>query len=182
MYDEADADILATADLRRWSSDSSTRMSSFPAVASSCTVSPFLTSASGPPTADSGDTCSTTVPKAVPLMRASDMRTMSLTPRSNSFRGKGMKPASGIPGPPMGPADRMTRMSFGLTSSSGWSMRLDKSAGLSNTTARPLCLSRCFDAADTLMTAPSGASDPRKIVIPPSGYSAFAMSSITSWL
>jgi hypothetical protein len=36
--------------------------------------------ASGLPTADSGVTCSTIVPNAVPLIRASEMRTMSLTP------------------------------------------------------------------------------------------------------
>ena len=40
--------------------------------------SPVRTSASGPPTAASGAMCSTMVPKAVPLMRASEMRTMSL--------------------------------------------------------------------------------------------------------
>ena len=43
-------------------------------------MSPFLTSASGPPTADSGVMCSTMVPNAVPLIRASEIRTMSLTP------------------------------------------------------------------------------------------------------
>ena len=42
--------------------------------------SPVRTTASGPPIADSGATCSTTVPKLVPLMRASLMRTMSATP------------------------------------------------------------------------------------------------------
>ena len=42
-------------------------------------MSPVSTNASGPPIADSGATCSTTVPKAVPLMRASEMRTMSGT-------------------------------------------------------------------------------------------------------
>ncbi len=50
-------------------------------------MSPFLTSASGPPTADSGVMCSTMVPNAVPLMRASDIRTMSLTPPRASFFG-----------------------------------------------------------------------------------------------
>ena len=42
--------------------------------------SPLRTSASGPPDAASGVTCSTMVPKAVPLMRASETRIMSLTP------------------------------------------------------------------------------------------------------
>ena len=42
--------------------------------------SPLRTRPSGPPEAASGVTCSTMVPKAVPLMRASEIRTMSLTP------------------------------------------------------------------------------------------------------
>ena len=53
------------------------------------------TSASGPPMADSGATCSTTVPNDVPLMRASEMRTMSVTPSFSSLRGIGMWPHSG---------------------------------------------------------------------------------------
>ena len=43
-------------------------------------ASPSRTSASGPPSAASGVMCSTIVPNAVPLMRASEMRTMSFTP------------------------------------------------------------------------------------------------------
>ncbi len=53
-------------------------------------MSPSRTSPSGPPTADSGVMCSTMVPKAVPLMRASEMRTMSLTPAWASFFGIGI--------------------------------------------------------------------------------------------
>ena len=52
--------------------------------------SPLRTSASGPPTADSGVTCRTMAPNAVPLIRASEMRTMSFTPCRASFRGIGM--------------------------------------------------------------------------------------------
>ena len=51
--------------------------------------SPLRTRPSGPPAAASGVTCSTMVPKAVPLMRASEMRTMSLTPACASFFGIG---------------------------------------------------------------------------------------------
>ena len=51
--------------------------------------SPVRTSASGPPEAASGVTCSTIVPNAVPLMRASEIRTMSLTPARASFGGIG---------------------------------------------------------------------------------------------
>ena len=51
--------------------------------------SPLRTRPSGPPEALSGVTCSTMVPNAVPLMRASDTRTMSLTPLVASFFGIG---------------------------------------------------------------------------------------------
>src|SRR5579875_3232281 len=67
-------------------------------------VSPSFTSARGPPSADSGETCSTTVPKAVPLIRASLMRTMSEMPAFNNLAGIGISPHSGIPGAPLGPA------------------------------------------------------------------------------
>ena len=71
---------------RRSSSVSSTRRSRRPSTASSVIRSPSRTSASGPPTADSGATCSATVPAAVPLMRASVMRTMSVTPSRQELR------------------------------------------------------------------------------------------------
>ncbi len=51
--------------------------------------SPLRTCASGPPIADSGVTCSTIVPAAVPLIRPSEMRTMSFTPARASFFGIG---------------------------------------------------------------------------------------------
>jgi hypothetical protein len=47
---------------------------------------------------DSGATWSTQQPKAVPLMRASEMRTMSVIPRFSSFEGKLILPTSAIPG------------------------------------------------------------------------------------
>ena len=61
-------------------------------------MSPVRMNASGPPAAASGATCRMTVPYAVPLMRASLMRTMSRTPCSSSFCGSGMLPTSGMPG------------------------------------------------------------------------------------
>ncbi len=75
-----------------------------PAGASRRIMSPVRTRASGPPSAASGEMCRTIVPNAVPLMRASEMRTMSFTPAAASFFGIGRYPASGIPGPPLGPA------------------------------------------------------------------------------
>ena len=61
-------------------------------------MSPVRTRASGPPAAASGETCRTTVPYAVPLIRPSQTRTMSRTPCSSSFFGSGMLATSGIPG------------------------------------------------------------------------------------
>ena len=90
-------------------------------------MSPSRTSASGPPTNDSGATCSTHVPYAVPLMRASEMRTMSRTPAFNSFCGIGSIPHSGIPGPPSGPACCSTSTESVVTGSAGSSMRAARS-------------------------------------------------------
>src|SRR5207249_3064140 len=64
---------------------------------------PSCTRASGPPTADCGVTCSTTVPYDVPLIRASEMRTMSFTPFWRCRAGSGAAPHSGMPGAPLGP-------------------------------------------------------------------------------
>lgn len=46
----------------------------------------------GPPIADSEETCRMMVPNAIPLMSASEMRTMSLTPARASFAGIGRYP------------------------------------------------------------------------------------------
>ena len=103
-------------------------------------MSPSFTSASGPPTAASGLTCSTTVPNAVPLMRASEMRTMSLRPFEPSFFGIGSAPASGMPGAPTGPALRSTITDCGVTLRLGSSIRASRSSSESNTTAGPFVL------------------------------------------
>src|SRR5699024_4020617 len=83
---------------RRSSSASSTSRSSRRSGTSRTTMSSSRTSASGPPAAPSGATCSTTVPNEVPLILASEIRTISLTPCSSSFTGSGRLPTSGIPG------------------------------------------------------------------------------------
>ena len=74
------------------------------------------------PTADSGATCRITVPNDVPLMRASEMRTMSVTPCWSSLRGIGMCPHSGNPGAPFGPQFRITRIVFRSTGRSSRSI------------------------------------------------------------
>ncbi len=51
---------------------------------------------------------------------------------------------------------------------------------VSNTTARPRCLSRCGDAAAGLMMAPPGASEPRSTEIPPRPAAGCVRGVITS--
>ena len=53
-------------------------------------------------------TCRTIAPYDVPLMRASEIRSKSLTPSLRSFAGIGRCPHSGMPGAPIGPAFRST--------------------------------------------------------------------------
>jgi germacradienol/geosmin synthase len=83
---------------RRSSSSSGTSSVSARAGTSRVIQSPVRTSARGPPAAASGATCSTTVPYAVPDMRPSQIRTMSLTPCFSSFAGRGTLATSGMPG------------------------------------------------------------------------------------
>ena len=123
-------------------------------------MSPSFTSASGPPTAASGLMCSTTVPNAVPLMRASEMRTMSLSPFEPSFFGIGSAPASGMPGAPTGPALRSTITDCGVTLRLGSSIRASRSSSELNTTAGPSCWNRSGVAAAILIAAPCGARLP----------------------
>ena len=86
-------------------------------------TSPVRTSASGPPTADSGATCRITVPYEVPLIRASEMRTMSFTPALSKRAGIGAAPHSGMPGAPLGPAFCSTSTEFSSIGIAGSSMR-----------------------------------------------------------
>ena len=111
----------------------------------------------------------TIVPKLVPLMRASLMRTMSFTPALSSFAGMGRWPHSGIPGAPLGPAFFSTITEFSSTGKFGSSRRASKSRLFWKTTARPRCFIRCGETADCLMTAPSGARFPFRMTTPPWG-------------
>jgi hypothetical protein len=94
------------------------------------------------------------VPPAVPDIRPSDIRSISVTPWTPSFRGIGITPASGIPGLPTGPMCFNTSTESFVTSKFGSSMRLARSAGLSKTAAVPRwdSKSRFFEAL-ALMTA-----------------------------
>ena len=131
--------------------------------------SPSLTNAKGPPMALSGATCKTIVPKAVPLIRASEILTMSRTPRVSNLPGTGKLPTSGMPGAPMGPTFCKTRISFSSTSRSGSLIRTARSAIFLKTTARPVWHNNLGDAAACLITAPSGARLPHNTARPPSG-------------
>ena len=93
-----DASDVASGTRRRCSSSSVTSSSSRRPRTSSRISSPFCTSPSGPPAAASGVTCSTTVPYAVPLMRPSQMRTMSPHTLLEQLCGSGMFATSGMPG------------------------------------------------------------------------------------
>ncbi len=85
-------------------------------------MSPDRSQASGPPTALSGATCSTTVPNPVPLILPSVIRTMSVTPWASSLPGIGMLPHSGM-AIPAGPQPASTSTESAVTSSAGSSMR-----------------------------------------------------------
>ena len=65
--------------------------------------------------------------KLVPLMRASDTRTMSRTPCASSFFGIGSMPHSGMPGPPSGPAFWSTSTESAVAGRSGSSIRASMS-------------------------------------------------------
>src|SRR3954467_11609015 len=51
----------------------------------------------------------------------------------------------------------------------------------SNTTARPVCFISSGEAADGLITAPSGARLPRRIAIPECGFNGSSKLVMTSW-
>ena len=103
------------------------------------------------------------MPNAVPLMRASEMRTMSVTPCASSFAGIGICPHSGIPGPALRARRCAARApSRPSTSSAGSSIRAATSSTSSNTTAGPRWRSSAGRAALRLRTAPPGASEPRR--------------------
>src|ERR1700721_1032404 len=60
------------------------------------------------------------------------------------------------------------------TSRSGSAATWWYDSGESKTRARPRCLSRCGEAADCLMTAPSGARLPRSTAVPvPAGWTGW---------
>jgi DNA-directed RNA polymerase subunit beta len=61
--------------------------------------------------------------QAVPLIRPSEIRTMSVMPRRSSFGGSGMLPTSGIPGYPRGPQFFSTITLDSSTSSASSSIR-----------------------------------------------------------
>ena len=143
--------------------------------------SPVRTSASGPPTAASGVTCSTMVPNAVPLMRASEMRTMSFTPCSRELLRD--RDVAGL-----GHARRALRAGIAQhqhvvgrhVERRVVDARRPCPRAYSNTTARPSCFISFGVAADCLMIAPRGARLPRSTAMPPCGLIGFARGRITS--
>jgi len=68
------------------------------------------------------------VPYEVPLIRASEILTMSLTPCLSRRAGIGAAPHSGMPGAPLGPACLSTSTEVSSIGSPGSSMRLARSS------------------------------------------------------
>ena len=135
-------------------------------------MSPVRTSASGPPAAASGATCRTTVPYAVPLIRPSQIRTMSRTPCCEQLgRQRHVRRPRACPGSP----------SARSRAAPAPSRRRRRGPGRRCGRAGPRCCRRrppgrgaCSssgEAAAGLMTAPSGARLPRSTAMPASGSS-----------
>ena len=80
----------------------------------------------------------------------------------------------------MGPTCLSTSTEVSSIFRLGSSMRAWRSAWSSNATARPRCVRSCGDAADTLITAPSGHRLPVRIASPPSGASGTPSGRMTS--
>src|SRR5664279_4746134 len=115
--------MVAESGRRAASSACGMSMNSRRPATSSTIGSPVRTRPNGPPAAASGQTCNTTVPYAVPLIRPSQIRTMSRTPAFSSLAGSGVLATSGIPGYPFGPHPRSTSTELASTSRSGSSSR-----------------------------------------------------------
>ncbi len=130
--------------------------------------SPSRTSASGPPTADSGATCRTTAPYDVPLMRASEIRRRSLTPCSQQLRGYGQVA-------PLGHARGTDRAGVaehhdaGLRRTPARGRRpARRGRGCPRTRSpRPSCCEERGSAAVIFITAPSGQRLPRSTTSAP---------------
>ena len=131
-------------------------------------MSPFRTSASGPPAAASGDTCSTTVPYAVPLMRASEMRTMSVTPVSQHLRRQAHVADFGHARVALRAAvlqhQHARRVDVEVWIVDARVVVLDV---LEHDRAAAVLAAAAGDAADGFSTAPSGARLPRSTAMPP---------------
>ena len=129
-----------------------------PVAASTTIGSPSRTTRRGPPAADSGETCRTTVPKAVPLIRASEIRTMSVTPaREQLLRDRELAPLGHARARPSARRSASRAPSRGVIPSAGSSIRAPMSSMPSKTTAGPRCESSAGQAALRLRIAPSGA-------------------------
>ena len=106
---------------------------------------------------------------------------MSRTPSRSSFWGIGMLPTSAMPGYPLGPQCFSTMMQLlsmsRLSSLTAWCIPSTDS----KTTARPVCFISSGEAAEGLITAPSGQMLPRRIAMPESGLNGVSKGVITSW-
>src|SRR5690606_2356598 len=149
---------------RRCSSSGETSRSRVPLATSSVILSPFSTRAIGPPSVASGAMCPTHSPVVPPENRPSVISMTSL-PSPAPLIAPVIASISRMPGPPFGPSYRITTTSPAVIVPSSSASIAARSP--SNTRAVPVITVVSNPALFT--TAPSGASEPDRMVIPPVG-------------
>ena len=127
--------------------------------------SPSATSAIGPPSTASGATCPTQKPCVPPENRPS-VTSAASAPRPAPFIAPVTASISRIPGPPFGPSYRITTMSPGLMRPA----RIASMASSSPSNTRAVPSKRESSIPATFTTLPFGASDPRRIAMPPCAW------------
>mmetsp|Transcript_21366 Transcript_21366/g.39993 ORF Transcript_21366/g.39993 Transcript_21366/m.39993 type:complete len:324 (-) Transcript_21366:35-1006(-) len=161
---------------RRRATSSSGTCQSITLLATSITMgSPVSTSAMGPPTAASGETCPMMNPCEPPENRPSVIRATSLPRPAPMITLVGVS-ISGMPGPPLGPSLRMMITSPFCTSL--FSTPRSMASSWSYTRARPE--KRRPSLPVILATEPSGASDPYRMLMCPDSLIARSTGSTMS--
>jgi len=127
-------------------------------------ISPSSTSAIGPPTAASGETCPIEAPRLAPEKRPSVIRATDEPSPIPAIADVGLS-ISLIPGPPFGPSYLMTTTSPSTILPP--LIAAIASSSESNTLAGPSCTSISGTTALRFTTEPSGARFPFKTARPP---------------
>ena len=140
-------------------------------------ISPSSTSAIGPPTAASGDTCPIDAPLDAPLKRPSVISATEDPSPYPAIAEVGFS-ISRIPGPPFGPSYRITITSPGLIFPD--LIASVASSSLSKILAGPSCTSISAQTAERFTTLPSGARFPLSTARPPVSLYGLSIGRITS--